>query len=113
MDLGCWGVTEQKTGLRNPVVFLPQKLSRSKELPRVNHINRKPPLRRSDSRWTIQCLTRSTLGAPSSNLSPRGSGPYWLLGGSPVLIYFAGAGVTFEMTIRFFQTPPSRTAIDA
>ena len=33
--------------------------------------NRKPPLRRSDSRWTIQCLARSTLGAPGSNLSPR------------------------------------------
>jgi hypothetical protein len=32
---------------------------------------------------------------------------------SAVLVAAAGVGVTFEMSIRFFQTPSSRTAIDA
>jgi hypothetical protein len=27
MDLGCWGAAEQKTGLRNPVVFLPENFT--------------------------------------------------------------------------------------
>ena len=37
--------------------------------------------RRSDSRWTIQRLIRSTLQRQGLNLSPRGPGCYWLLRG--------------------------------
>jgi|ERR1700730_254323 hypothetical protein len=47
-----------------------------------------------------------------SNLSSHRLGCYWSLGvvvGNGVA---AGAGVTLEISNRFFQTPPSRTAID-
>jgi hypothetical protein len=35
-----------------------------------------------------QRLAPSAIGSSGSDLSPRGSGCYWLLGGSPLLIYF-------------------------
>jgi hypothetical protein len=82
--------------------------SRANALRVLTTSNLKPPLRRSDSRWTIQCLTRSTFGARGCNLSPRGSGYYLLLGlvvGDGVA---AGAGVRFHMSSRFFQVSPSR-----
>ena len=53
----------------------------------------------------------STLGAPGSNLSPRGSGCYWLLGLAVGDGVAAGAGVVFQVSIRIFQVSPSRMSI--
>ena len=54
--------------------------------------NRKPPLRSSDSRWTIQRLTRSTLGAPGSNLSTARIRMLLFALRFASLIYFVSAG---------------------
>jgi hypothetical protein len=60
----------------------------------------------------IQILCRClTLLIPLSE--PIATGCYWLLGVAVGDGVVAGAGVTLLMSIRFFQTPSSRTAIDA
>jgi hypothetical protein len=46
----------------------------------------------------------------SSNLSPRGSGCYWLLGLAVGDGVAAGAGAMLKVSIRVFQVSPSRTS---
>jgi hypothetical protein len=59
-------------------------------------------------------LTRSTLEVPASNLSPRGSECYCLIGRFASHIYFvsaggAGRGCSVSVNVRIFQSSPSQT----
>jgi hypothetical protein len=68
---------------------------------RANHIQPKPPLRRSDNRGR-----KNIRGAPCR------SGCYWLLGLAVGDDVAAGAGVMTGVSIKNFQVSPSRTNID-
>jgi hypothetical protein len=72
-------------------------------------------MRRRFIDWPIQRLewpTEKNAGKPRGfNLSPGGSGRYWLLGLGVGDVVAAGGGVTLKVSIRIFQVSPSRTLI--
>src|ERR1700674_1142602 len=85
-------------------------LKRATHKARANHIQPKTSVKAF--RYEITKNMVEPLLLLGSSGSPRGSGCYWLLCGSPLFIYFicagaAGGGLTLKVSIRNFQVSPS------